>query len=152
MTGTTLPPAERVARGSVSVTRTGTRTFDGSNERGDTLKIGPADAPGHFTPGELLKLALAGCAGMSSDRVIARRLGEEFEETIWAHGTSDLDEDRYFAIDEEILLNLGALEPAERAKLLTLIRSSIDRSCTIARSVKGSIELSKTVNGETLTH
>jgi uncharacterized OsmC-like protein len=112
--------------------------------------IGPADAPGHFTPGELLKLALAGCAGMSSDRVIARRLGDDYAATVWAHGTSDPAGERYFAIDEEILLGLDALEASERVKLLAIIRASIDRSCTIARSVKDCIELSKTVNGERL--
>ena len=46
---------------------------------------------------------------MSSDRVIARRLGEDFEEKIWAHGTSDEKEDRYFAVDEEMLLYFEAL-------------------------------------------
>ncbi len=150
MTESRLPQSERVAAGSVSVTRTGIRTFEGQNDRGDTVRVGPASEPGHFTPGELLKLALAGCAGMSSDRVIARRLGDEYEATIWAHGTSDVQEERYLAVDEEILLDLGTLDDAEQEKLLTLIRNSIDRSCTIARSVKDCIELSKTVNGHAL--
>lgn len=145
-----LPQSKRVAPGSVSVIRTGIRTFEGHNERGDTVRIGPADAPGHFTPGELLKLALAGCAVMSSDRVTARRLGDDYEATIWAHGTSDEEEDRYFSIDEEILLDLDPLSEAEREKLHTLIGKSIDKSCTIARSVRDCIVLSKTVNGHAL--
>ena len=64
--------SERIGPGSVSVTRTGSRTYEGMNERGSTVRIGPADAEGHFTPGELLKLALVGCTGMSSDRVAAQ--------------------------------------------------------------------------------
>jgi uncharacterized OsmC-like protein len=156
MTDTSLPrprqapEPQRVGPGSVSARRTGTRTYEGRNERGDTVKIGPADAPGHFTPGELLKIALAGCAGMSSDRVISRRLGDDYEATVWAHGTSDPAEERYIAIDEEILLGLDELDPSELAKLSAVIRASIDRSCTIARSVKSSIELSKTLNNEPL--
>ncbi|RNE59230.1 OsmC family protein [Cryobacterium tepidiphilum] len=147
MTDTPLPPAHRIGPGSVSVRRTGTRTYEGSNARGVTVQIGPADAAGHFTPGELFKLALAGCAGMSTDRVISRRLGEDYETVIWAHGTSEPD-DRYDAVDEEMLLALGALEPADREKLLRLIRRSIDASCTIARTVHDSVDLATTVNDE----
>ena len=124
MTDSGQLPGDRVGPGSVSVTRTGARSFAGQNERGDTVRIGPAEVPGHFTPGELFKLALAGCAGMSSDRVIARRLGKDFEETIWAYGTSDEKENRYFAVDEEMLLNLDALSVAKRNKLMTIIRKS----------------------------
>ena len=152
MPETSLPQSNRVAPGSVSVRRTGPRTYEGSNQRGDRVLIGPTDAPGHFTPGELLKLALAGCAGMSSDRVIARRLGDDFESTIWAHGQSDKAEERYIAIDEEMLLALDGLEEKDREKLMALIRMSIERSCTITRSVRGSIELNKTVNGQPLEH
>jgi len=146
MTDTSLPQPQRRGPGSVSVRRTGTRTYEG-NARGITVQIGPADAPGHLTPGELFKLALAGCAGMSTDRVIARRLGDDYEATIWAHGTSEPD-DRYDAVDEEMLLALDALEPEDREKLLRLIRRSIDASCTIARSVHNSVALTTTVNDE----
>jgi uncharacterized OsmC-like protein len=145
-----LPSPERVGHGSVSATRTGTRTYEGRNSRGDTVLIGPTDAPGHFTPGELLKIALAGCTGMSSDRVLARRLGDDFESVVWAHGTSDREEERYFAIDEEILLDLDALDEAEKRKLIAIVGKSIERSCTVARSVQDSIELTTTVNGEAL--
>lgn len=147
MTEKPLPQAQRIGPGSVSARRTGIRTYEGSNERGSTVQIGPADAAGHFTPGELFKLALAGCAGMSTDRVLARRLGDDFENTVWAHGTSDPD-DRYDAVDEEFVVALDALEPGEREKLLRLIRRSIDASCTIARTVHDSVNLSTTVDGE----
>lgn len=150
MTASSLPQSQHIAAGSVSATRTGPRTYLGRTERGDTVQIGPADVPGHITPGELLKLALAGCAGMSSDRVLARRLGDDYKTTIWAHGQSDEKEERYFAIDEEILLDLDGLSEEELAKLLAVVRASIDRSCTVARSVKDSIALSKTVNGVAL--
>ncbi|GAA4373783.1 hypothetical protein [Agromyces bauzanensis] len=42
--------SERIGPGSVSVVRTGTRTHEGRNERGSTVRIGPADAEGCFTP------------------------------------------------------------------------------------------------------
>lgn len=138
--------SDRIGPGSVSVARTGERTFEGMNERGSTVRIGPAEAEGHFTPGELLKLALAGCAGMSADRVAARRLGDDFAMTVWAHGTSD-SENRYSRVDEELLLDLSSLDEAERTKLIEIMVKAIDRGCTVARSVHGSIDLETTIDG-----
>lgn len=136
-----------IGPGSVSVTRTGTRTYEGMNERGSTVRIGPVEAEGHFTPGELLKLALAGCAGMSSDRVAARRLGEDYAITIWAHGMSDREENRYLRIDEELLVDLSGLGEAERSALIDIMSKAIDRGCTVARSVHECIDLETTIDG-----
>ena len=138
--------SEHIGPGSVSVTRTGTRTYEGMNERGSTVLIGPREAEGHFTPGELLKLALVGCAGMSADKVAARRLGDDFAMTVWAHGTSN-DDNRYDRVDEELLVDLSVLDEAERAQLLQIMVKAIDRGCTVARSVHGSIELATTIDG-----
>lgn len=138
---------DRIGPGSVSVTRTGSRTYEGMNERGSTVRIGPADAEGHFTPGELLKLALIGCAGMSADRVAARRLGDDVAITIWAHGRSDHDENRYRRVDQEVLIDLSGLEPDERSKLIEIMTRAIARGCTVARSVEGAIDLGTTIDG-----
>lgn len=139
--------SERIRPGSVSVTRTGSRTYEGMNERGSTVSIGPAEAEGHFTPGELLKLALIGCAGMSSDRVAARWLGDDYAITIWAHGRSDHDTNRYRRIDEELLVDLSGLEPDERRTLVDIMEKAIEQGCTVARSVAGEIELATTIDG-----
>ena len=146
MTGIAHEVSSRIGPGSVSVARTGTRTFEGMNERGSTLLIGPREAEVHFTPGELLKLALAGCAGMSADGVAAVRLGDDFEMTVWAHGTSKA-ENRYTRVDEELLVDLSVLDDAERTKLIELMVKAIDRRCTVARSVHGCIELETTIDG-----
>ncbi|WP_448005870.1 OsmC family protein [Agromyces bauzanensis] len=139
--------SERIGPGSVSVVRTGTRTYEGLNERGSIVRIGPADAEGCFTPGELFKLALIGCAGMSADRAAARRLGDDFEMTVWAHGRSDRDENRYSRIDEEVLIDLSGLEPDERATLIDLMDKAIRRGCTVARSVETGTELHTVIDG-----
>jgi uncharacterized OsmC-like protein len=139
--------SERIGRGSVSVARTGSRTYEGMNERGSTVRIGPPDAEGHFTPGELLKLALIACAGMSADRVAARRLGDDFAMTVWAHGKSDRDENRYRRVAEELLVDLSGLAPDERLKLIHIMEKAIERGCTVARSVEGAIELDTTIDG-----
>ncbi|ANJ27880.1 OsmC family protein [Agromyces aureus] len=134
----------RASEGSVSAARTGARTFEGRNASGAAVSIGPAGTPGHFSPGELLKLALAACAGMSADSVIARRLGDDVAFTVWAHGSSEPD-NRYDRIDEELLIPLAALSDAEREKLAKLVDASIARSCTVARSVEQDIDIIKEI-------
>jgi uncharacterized OsmC-like protein len=140
--------SERIGPGSVSVTRTGSRTYEGLNERGATVRIGGSELEGeHFTPGELLKIALIGCAGLSTDRVAARRLGDDYAITIWAHGVSDPDTNRYTRIEEELLVDLGGLDPSDRTKLIDIMERAIERGCTVARSVEDSIELDTTIDG-----
>jgi uncharacterized OsmC-like protein len=140
--------SERIGPGSVSVTRTGSRTYEGLNERGATVRIGGSELEGeHFTPGELLKIALIGCAGLSTDRVAARRLGDDYAITIWAHGVSDPEENRYTRIEEELLVDLGRLDPSDRTKLIDIMERAIERGCTVARSVEDSIELDTTIDG-----
>jgi uncharacterized OsmC-like protein len=140
--------SERIGPGSVSVTRTGSRTYEGLNERGATVRIGGSELEGeHFTPGELLKIALIGCAGLSTDRVAARRLGDDYAITIWAHGVSDPEQNRYTRIDEELLVDLGGLDPSDRTKLIDIMERAIERGCTVARSVEDSIDLVTTIDG-----
>lgn len=131
----------------MSAARTGTRTYLGRNERGDEVRIGPADVPGHFTPGELLKLALAGCAGMSADRVVARRLGGDVELTVWAHGTSDPETERYPVVDEEFVVDRSALDPEHAERLVAIVARAIASKCTISRTVADCVDLALTVDG-----
>lgn len=138
----------RIGPGSVSVTRTGPRSYEGMNERGATVRIAGDELEGeHFSPGELLKLALIGCAGLSTDRVAARRLGDDYAITIWAHGMSDPETNRYTRVEEELLVDLGGLEASDREKLIEIMARAIERGCTVARSVEDSIELDTTIDG-----
>ncbi|MFF2275483.1 OsmC family protein [Agromyces sp. NPDC058126] len=140
--------SDRIGPGSVSVTRTGPRSYEGLNERGATVRIGGDELEGvHFSPGELLKLALIGCAGLSTDRVAARRLGDDYAITIWAHGLSDPETNRYTRVEEELLVDLGGLEASDRTKLIEIMARAIERGCTVARSVEDSIELDTTIDG-----
>lgn len=140
--------SDRIGPGSVSVTRTGPRSYEGMNERGATVRIAGDELEGeHFSPGELLKLALIGCAGLSTDRVAARRLGDDYAITIWAHGTSDPETNRYTRVEEELLVDLGGLEASDREKLIEIMARAIERGCTVARSVEDSIELDTTIDG-----
>ena len=63
------------------VERTGMRRYTGHSSRGAEVLVGSEDVDGVFTPGELLKIALAACSGMSSDHPLARRLGDDYQAT-----------------------------------------------------------------------
>lgn len=118
------------------VERTGTRTYRGHTARGASVEIGPVEAGAVFTPGELLKIALAACAGMSSDTKFARVLGEAYEAVIRVEDAKDLDEDRYPVLTERFEIDLSGLDEATRNKTLLLAQRSIDRACTVGRTLK----------------
>lgn len=118
------------------VERTGTRTYTGRSGRGASVLIGPASEGAVFTPGELLKIALAACAGMSSDRAFARRLGDDYQVTIHVEGPKNPDEDRYDVLTERIEIDLSGLDDEARDRLLAVAERSIDATCTVGRTLK----------------
>ncbi|MFC8599466.1 MULTISPECIES: OsmC family protein [unclassified Isoptericola] len=118
------------------VERTGTRTYRGFSARGATVEVGPVEAGAVFTPGELLKIALAACAGMSSDTKFARVLGDAYEAVIRVEDAKDMAEDRYPVLTERFEIDLSGLDEAARNKTLLLAQRSIDRACTVGRTLK----------------
>ena len=128
-----FPLPDRFGPGSVWADREGTRRLLGRNQRGVEIPIGQGE--GEINPGELLKLALIGCAGMSADLPTGRRLGEDFAMRLWAHGVSDEETNRYTSIEEEIQLDLDGLDPKALARIATVIDRAIEASCTVQRTV-----------------
>lgn len=129
----TFPLPDEFGEGSVWVDRVGERSLVGRNRRGVEIPIGKGE--GQVDPGELLKIALIGCAGMSMDIPTSRRLGEDFALRLWAHGTSDETSNRYEAIHEQIQLDLDGLSADELRRLRAVIDRSIEASCTVQRTV-----------------
>ena len=68
------------------VERTGVRRYTGRSTRGAEVLVGSEDVEGVFTPGELMKIALAACSGMASDAPLQRRLGDDYAATIKVSG------------------------------------------------------------------
>lgn len=62
---------------------------------GAQVLVGSEDVDGVFTPGELLKIALAACSGMASDQPLARRLGDDYQAVVKVSGAADRDQERY---------------------------------------------------------
>lgn len=127
------------------VERTGTRRYTGRSSRGAQVLVGSEDVDGVFTPGELLKIALAACSGMSSDAPLARRLGDDYPATIRVSGPADRDQERYPLLEETLELDLSGLDPgldeAETQRLLTVVRRAIDQVCTVGRTLQSGTEV-----------
>ena len=125
------PPAT-----SLWVERTGIRRYTGRSTRGAEVLIGSEDDEGVFTPGELLKIALAGCSGLSSDQPLRRRLGDDYRAVIKVSGPADREQERYPLLEENLELDLSGLSAAEIERLLIVVNRAIDQACTVGRTLK----------------
>ncbi len=128
------------------VERTGTRRYTGRSSRGAEVLVGSEDVDGVFTPGELMKIALAACSGLSSDQPLRRRLGDDYPATIRVSGAADREQERYPLLAEVLEVDLSGLGDDEKARLLTVVERAIDQVCTVGRTLKSGTEVTFEVN------
>lgn len=127
------------------VQRTGSRRYVGQSSRGASVQIGSEDVDGVFTPGELLKIALAACSGMASDVPLARRLGDDYDATVRVSGTADRETETYPVLDEVLELDVSQLDPDAAQRLLVVAERAIDRTCTVGRTLKAGSQVNLTI-------
>ena len=118
------------------VERTGSRRYTGYSSRGAQVLVGSEDVEGVFTPGELLKIALAACSGMSTDEPLARRLGDDYKAVVKVSGVADREQERYPVLEESLELDLSGLSEEERERLLVVVDRAVDLVCTVGRTLK----------------
>jgi len=124
------------------VERTGVRRYTGHSSRGAQVLVGSEDVDGVFTPGELMKIALAACSGMSSDQPVARRLGDDYQATVRVSGAADRDEERYPLLEETLEIDLSGLTEEEAQRLIVVVNRAIDHVCTVGRTLKSGTKVS----------
>ncbi len=124
------------------VERTGARHYTGHSSRGAQVLVGSDDVDGVFTPGELLKIALAACSGMSSEEPLARRLGDDYKAVVRVSGDADRDQERYPLLQETLELDLSGLSEDEKAPLLVVVDRAVDLVCTVGRTLKSGTAVS----------
>ena len=123
------------------VERTGVRRYTGHSSRGAEVLVGSEDVEGVFTPGELLKIALAACSGMSSDHPLRGRLGDDYRATIRVSGAADRDNEVYPQLDETLELDLSGLSEADVKRLKVVVERAIDKVCTVGRTLKAGTQV-----------
>ena len=124
------------------VERTGARRYTGRSSRGAEVLIGGVDVDGVFSPGELMKIALAACSGMASDQPLARRLGDDYRTTISVTGAADRDNEVYPALSETLHIDLSGLSAEEAERVHTVEQRAIDSVCTVGRTLKSGTRVS----------
>ncbi len=122
---------------SVELTRTGPSRYLATNVRGTTLQIGDGSDE-HFTPVELLLVALAGCTAITVDPLVSRRAEPE---TFDVHTRADKVRDDLGNHLVDLLMRFDVAFPAgddgdrARATLPDAIRMAEERLCTVSRTV-----------------
>lgn len=128
------------------VERTGARRYTGRSSRGAEVLIGSEDVEGVFTPGELLKIALAACSGMAGDQPLARRLGDDFQASIAVSGPPDRENEVYPQLDETLRIDLSGLTESEAQRVRTVVERAIEQVCTVGRTLKAGTQVSFTID------
>lgn len=123
------------------VDRVAARRYVGTSTRGGRVEIGSADVEGVFTPGELLKIALGACSAMASDFTVSRRLGDDFDATVHISGDADRETERYPVLEELYELDMSELDPAGAERLVAMVQRSIDKACTVGRTLQAGTEI-----------
>lgn len=141
----TTPEEQRQTR--LWVERTGTRRCTGRSSRGAEVLVGPVELGGAFTPGELMKIALAACTSLSTDAVLARRLGADFAATVEVAGAADRELERYPALAERLVVDLSGLTAVERARVEAMVRRAVEASCTVGRTLQHGATVELDVTG-----
>ena len=138
-----LPPPNSTARDDgLWVERTGTGSYRGHNARGGVVDIGPLTSDNAFSPTELMKLALAGCTGMSCDTALGRRLGDKVRVEVHVAGPLDPTERRFPALSEELVVDLSSLSDAESDKVRVIVRRAIEKYCRVRRTLARGADIS----------
>lgn len=106
-------------------------SWDAFSDDGAHIKFGKGK--GVFTPGDLVKIALAGCAALSSQFAIEHTLGEGKGARIVVDGTYDADSDAYINFNEQLVVDAtdADLSDADADKLKERITRHVDKGCTV---------------------
>lgn len=120
----------------LEIERTGSHVFTARNARGASVRVGRTGAEGAFTPGELLQLAAAGCAAVTAEELLVRRVGEDAPFVVTVGNDRRPGSHEYDALHVVVDVDLDGLDDAARARLEGAVRTAIARECTVSRTVE----------------
>lgn len=106
-------------------------SWDAFSDDGAHIKFGKGR--GVFTPGDLMKIALAGCAALSSQFAIEHTLGDGKGTRIVVDGTYDADSDAYINFNEQVVVDAtdAKLSEEDADKLKERVTRHIEKGCTV---------------------
>ena len=106
-------------------------SWDAFSDDGAHIKFGKGR--GVFTPGDMMKIALAGCAALSSQFAIEHTLGDGKGAKIVVDGTYDADSDAYINFNEQVVVDAtdAKLSEEDANKLKERVTRHIEKGCTV---------------------
>ena len=106
-------------------------SWDAFSDDGAHIKFGKGR--GVFTPGDLMKIALTGCAALSSQFAIEHTLGDGKGARIVVDGTYDADSDAYINFNEQVVVDAtdAKLSEEDANKLKERVTRHIEKGCTV---------------------
>lgn len=106
-------------------------SWDAFSDDGAHIKFGKGR--GVFTPGDLMKIALAGCAALSSQFAIEHTLGDGKGARIVVDGTYAADSDAYINFNEQVVVDAtdAKLSEEDADKLKERVTRHIEKGCTV---------------------
>ena len=106
-------------------------SWDAFSDDGAHIKFGKGR--GVCTPGDLMKIALAGCAALSSQFAIEHTLGDGKGAKIVVDGTYDADSDAYINFNEQVVVDAtdAKLSEEDANKLKERVTRHIEKGCTV---------------------
>lgn len=106
-------------------------SWDAFSDDGAHIKFGKGR--GVFTPGDLMKIALAGCAALSSQFAIEHTLGDGKGARIVVDGTYDANSDAYINFNEQVVVDAtdAKLSEEDANKLKERVTRHIEKGCTV---------------------
>ena len=107
-------------------------SWDAFSEDGAHIKFGKGR--GQFTPGDLMKVALAGCAALSSQFAVEHTLGDGKGAKIVVDGTYDADTDAYIGFDEQVVIDAtdAGLSDEDAEKTTEMVRTKCGSSVEVS--------------------
>ncbi|HZK06292.1 MAG TPA: OsmC family protein [Actinomycetaceae bacterium] len=121
---------------AMTIERTGVVSYVARKENGAHLTIGDSGVPGSFTPGELLKLALAACNAMSADARLAHALGPDFPSETMIETVTNTRENRYQSFTVTLTAPIQDLDEETRAQVEERADRAVRRHCTVGRTLE----------------
>ena len=106
-------------------------SWDAFSDDGAHIKFGKGR--GVITPGDLMKIALAGCAALSSQFAIEHTLGDGKGARIVVDGTYDADSDANINFNEQVVVDAtdAKLSEEDANKLKERVTRHIEKGCTV---------------------
>jgi uncharacterized OsmC-like protein len=125
---------------TLTAERASPATYTVRNGQGAELRIGVPGAENSFSPVELLQAAAAGCAALSTEAQLVNRLGDDFNATTTVEAHYNFDENRIESLVTLGDVDMSVLDPEKQNKLITSAERSIDKLCTVKRTLNQGAE------------